>query len=273
MLQCIQQGWRTTLRQTPLVLLLFIYQLVWGFFLYKFIQSVVVPLLYRFPGKELPGEATHLYFAEGQFQVMKTDLIHSYLWMLLALFAARMVITPLINAGLYYSIHHEKFHISSFISGIKQMSKPFLFIYWMQMIVTFLPMYWLIPKAKEIYLSHSAYPSILLELAPYILGFLIYSSFVGLWSMYIQFGKTTGVHFFRSWIVSLRHCLPVFGISLLIFCFAGFIALLTITSSMVWAGFFVVILHQAYPLLRTLFKIWEISAQYHLWSAKTQMLP
>jgi hypothetical protein len=264
MMQYVQEGWKTTKKHTPLVLFLFIYQLVWGLFLYRFIKSIVVPLLHRFPGNELSGSAVQLFLAEGQFQVMKTDLVYSYAWILLLFLIARMMLTPLINAGIYYSIQYPE-EQGRFIKGIRRKGKPFLILYWLQTAIILSPLVWLIPKAKQIAAHHYDYESILIALWPYAAGFATFGSLVYLCFMYVQFGVTAGFTCLGSTMVAVRYIIKIVAVSLILFMAAVFVAMLTVTMSMVWAGLAALIIHQLYHLIRTVFKVWEICAQHRLW--------
>ena len=119
MLNRLKAGWKTAQRHPWIITMLFLYQFVWGFFLYRFVQSVVLPLLYRYPGEVSPG-AAQVFLVEGQFRLLKTDVTHFPLGVLLAIIIIRMILTPLFNAGIYYSIHHdEDKQIRPFITGVR----------------------------------------------------------------------------------------------------------------------------------------------------------
>ncbi len=269
MVEYMKAGWTTTRNHFFIIILLYIYQLIWGFFLYEFVNSVVFPLLKRYPVKDLP-EAVKLFYIEGQFQIMKTDLTHTYLWILLAFFLVRMMITPFIQAGLYYSVHYSPPHKSvDFFAGMKRMAKPFCMYYLCQMALTFAPLYWIVPASIKAFAANSTYTSVAAELAPPIAAWLAYGATVHLLFMYIQFGKITERSLWRSLKVWIRYLFPIVGLALMLAVLSAVIALIGAAVSMIWAGLLALILHQVYHLIRVWFKIWDISTQYHYWMAKS----
>ncbi len=82
MKQHLLQGWKLSTRHFSIVILLFLYQLLWGFFLYRCVNSIVMPLLKRYPDTMPSDSAVKLFLMEAQFRLVKTDLIEPYLWML-----------------------------------------------------------------------------------------------------------------------------------------------------------------------------------------------
>jgi hypothetical protein len=271
MINYIKDGWETTKYHPWIITVLFVYQFIWGFFIYKFIQSIALPLLHRFPGTELSESSVQIFLAEAQFQLLKTDAAHSFLWTLLVLLLVRMVLTPLFNAGIYYSIQQPGTQqIRPFFQGVKRMGIPFLLIYCIQMAVTLIPLYWIFPYIQQVFMTQQhGYEALFLAAVPVILGYYLYAAFIRLCCMYIQFGKVSSFTLLHSIQVLLRYILPILGISCLLFAVAGFTALLSLSVSMIWAGFFAVVLHQMYHLVRSIFKVWEISAQHRLWSSKS----
>ncbi|WJH35770.1 hypothetical protein N6H14_07520 [Paenibacillus sp. CC-CFT747] len=145
MIGYIKEGWKEAARQPFLLVLLFVYRLVWGIVLYRMVQSVVVPLMHRYAGG-ISKSQVQLFLAEGEFQLTKTDLSHSYLWMLLAVMLARMFVTPLLNAGVYYSLSHPHLNMGyRFFKGIRELGRSFFLLYLVQMLLTAAPAYFLLP--------------------------------------------------------------------------------------------------------------------------------
>lgn len=268
-LKWLMLGWKTALRHPWMISMLFIYQFVWGFVLYKFIQSIVVPLLHRFPG-DLSESAVHVFLAEGQFQLLKTDVAYFSLWALLGMLLLRMVLTPLFNAGIYYSIHKdESKQIQPFLKGVKTWGFSFVIIYIIQILISALPLYWLVPYVTKLVASHSDYQSLLWASAPLLIGYWAYTALLKICFMYVQFGKVSGASIAHSQLTFLRNLLTVLGLSCIILIISVLLALLSLSISMLWAGLIAVILHQLYYLGKTFIKIWEISSQYQIWSSKS----
>lgn len=273
MLNYIKAGWNTTRNHPWIISVLFLYQLIWGIFIFKFIQSIVLPLLHRYPGEELNETSLQIFLAESQFQLLKTDLAHSFLWIFLTLILVRMILTPLLNAGIYYSIHHPGTkQIGPFFQGIRAMGKPFAIIYSLQLLFLLSPLFGIYIYIKHIFVTQSHnYESLFLAVLPFLLGYLVYGSFIRLYFMFIQFGKVSHSSLFNTIKMTFRYLLPIMGISSLLMLFLGLISLISLSISMVWAGFLAVLIHQLYHLVKVLFKVWEISSQYQLWSSKTTL--
>jgi len=181
----LKHGWGLAQKQPVLILLLFVYQLVWGTVISHFIKTIVVPIMYRYPGGVLSKDAVQVFWAEGQFQLTKTDLIHSYAWTLLIMLAIRMVLTPFINAGIYYSLHHTDLHQAyRFVHGIRKHSKAFFGLYAVKTLLQLLPLVGVWYKLKDS-LDLSNVSSFLLPAVPWILIYLVYSYLLHIVFMYI----------------------------------------------------------------------------------------
>lgn len=268
MMQFVKEGWKTVKNHFYIVIILFLYQLIWGFFLYRFIESVVVPILHRYPDPHPTETSLQLFYMEGQFQLTKTDMIHYYIWMLAGLFIIRMLLSPFINAGLLYSIHHRDDKGILFFKGIKHAWKPTMLFYWGETLLLFAPAYWLLPYFYRKLIT-LPYESTLQSAIPYLCGWIIYGWILHQLFLFMQYGRISGVGIFRSLVLSLKNLPLVLGVSLLL------IGLLLVTSGIftaaafLWTGLLAIILQQTYHLVRSIFKVWTIASQYHLWHSKT----
>ncbi|MFC6647564.1 hypothetical protein [Paenibacillus rhizoplanae] len=106
----ITRGWISMKEQFYILILLFIYRLFWGYFLYKFIKSAVVPVLLRYPDANAGGSGIGrlLYYIEGQTALRTDPAVQHWLWLLLALTVLRLLLTPFIRAGLLHELHQER---------------------------------------------------------------------------------------------------------------------------------------------------------------------
>lgn len=70
----ITRGWHSMKEQFYILILLFIYRLFWGYFMYKFIKSAVVPVLLRYPDANAGGSSIGrlLYYIEGRLRCTRT---------------------------------------------------------------------------------------------------------------------------------------------------------------------------------------------------------
>jgi hypothetical protein len=263
-----KQGWHTARNSRYLLLLLFVYQFLSGSLLYYAVKSTVVPILYRYPDDTMADTAVRHFVMESQFYLMKTDMITPYVWGLGLFVLLRMLLTPIINSGLYPAIiHRDGDSRKAFFRGVKTNAKPFSILYLLQNVFIVPPLVWLGSKVFAALMELNDDLSVFLTLLPYIFGWFVYQGLVKLAFMYMNFGVIDGIrsssavrHWFRQSFGSIRLALVIAAI-------ATMVGVLITTVSLFWAGLFAVILQLTYPLIRTLFKLWSISAQAHLWTA------
>jgi hypothetical protein len=271
MYRYLKEGWKAALQQPFLLLVLFAYRLAWGVVLYSIVKSIIVPLLHRYPGTQVSGGQTQLFLAEGQFRLLKTDIMDSYLWLMLGLLLARMIVTPLLNAGIYYSLQQTQLNSGyRFFKGIRELGSSFMLYYLLQMILTLAPLYVLLPQWSQLLFTGS-YKSAIMTLLPYAAGFLMYGYILHLLFMYLQFGRASERGWTESIGVVIHSILPIAGISLLFllgtFLFTTFAA----SAVWIWASFWAILLYQAYRLIQTFFELWVITAQRQLYSTKIKL--
>lgn len=259
------QGWRLTFRHLNLVLLLFLYQLLWGIVVYRSIDDIVAPLLRRFPQLAPSDEAIPSFLAEAQFQLFKTDLATPYLWMLVGLFAARMLLTPLFNAGLFYSLHHQLQggDGTRFIEGVRKAWKPVSLLSWACAALMIAPAWWIVPKTLNAIRTYGALPELAASLLPDAVLWLLWIAVLHLLFLSMQFGAASGEGILPVLWRSVRRFFVYAAISVLMWGIAALAGIAVSCVSMLWAGLFALIMHQGYPLIRTLLKVWTIAAQYN----------
>lgn len=269
MLGYLKNGFKTTTSQKFLLLVLWLYHFAWGFLLLLSVKSVVVPLLHRFPGTHLAPEAAHLFLAESQFRLMKTDISHTYIGLLLGFALVRMALTPLLNAGVYYSIHNA--HLNSgyrFLQGVRQLGRPFLGYYLIQMALTLAPLYWLFPIAKKAFLTQGDYTSLALALLPWAAAYILYGFLLRLCFMYIQLGRTAEGTVGQSLLLFARKLPVIVALALAIAILSGAATAAALSVSLLWAGMSALVLQQLFHIVKLLFKLWTISAQYHVYAGE-----
>ncbi|MBW7477780.1 hypothetical protein K0T92_24010 [Paenibacillus oenotherae] len=265
----VRQGWRLTVKHFYIVIILFLYELLWGFFLYRIIEGIVVPLLKRYPDSNPAEGAVQLFLAEAQFQLMKTDLIRPYLWLFASILAARMLLTPLFNAGLLYSLYHARDDSGTrFLQGIRTKWKPFALLYCIKTALTLAPAIWLLPRALDTLLASSSLSGLAKGIGPWAGGWLALALLLHLLFLSMQFGIVSGSGALRSMWSGVRHFIPLVGISLLMWGIGILISISMASVSMLWAGLIALILHQSYHLIRTIMKVWTVASQYDLWQSK-----
>ncbi|MNI00278.1 hypothetical protein D3C73_530740 [compost metagenome] len=267
----LKEGWKAALGQPFAIITLFVYQFIWGLALFRLIQSIVIQLMQRYPGADQPQSAAQLFLAESQFQLLKTDISHSYLWWLAILLGLRMLLTPLMNAGIYYSlVHSDKQAGYRFFKGMRELFIPYLLIYILQLSLTFGPLLWLLPKLKHAFAASSSYESALMDLLPWLIGVLVYGYILRFCFMHIQFSLVRQVSVASSLWLFLRHILQILLLAILLWMLSGIVAFSTMTLSYIWAGMLALLLYQLYPLIGIFLQVWTITTQYQLWLAKIE---
>lgn len=266
----MKQGWQLAVKHFHFVILLFLYQLLWGFFLYRFIDSVVSPLLRRYPSAYPTEGARELFLTEAQFQLFKTDLIIPYLWALGGLLAIRMLLTPLFNAGLFYSLNQFRSQSNTrFLEGIRKAWKPVMLLYWVESLLAAAPAWWLLPRALNAMLSSGSTPELIKTVLPGAAIWLLWATVLHLLFLAMQLGAANGTGAFSNLWRALRNFLSYAAISLIMWAIGATLGLLVSSLSMLWAGLFALILHQGYYLIRTLIRVWTIAAQYEYLQSKS----
>ncbi|WP_308637259.1 hypothetical protein [Paenibacillus silvisoli] len=266
----MKQGWHLTMKHFYIIIMLFLYELIWGFFLYRTIEGITVPLLKRFPDSIGSGtSAVQLFLTEAQFQLIKTDLIRPYVWLFCGLLAGRIIVTPFLNAGLFHSLHHMSDEKGTkFLSGIRAAWKSVALLYLAETTLTLLPAIWLLPRALTSLLASSSMMEFAQLAGPWAGAWLAWAVLIHLLFLSMQFGAVAGTGTLRSLWSGIANFLPFAGISLLMWGIGALLSMTIASVSLLWAGLLALILHQGYQLLRTIMKVWTVAAQYDMWQSK-----
>lgn len=273
MIRYVKEGWDDARKQPFLLLALFVYRFAWGIALYRIVQGIAVPLLHRYPGKGVSADQVQLFLAEGQFRLMKTDLSHSTLWLLIWLLLAKMALTPLLNAGVYFSIANAQYNAGyRFFRGIAELGKSFSLYYLVRMALTLAPLYWLAPKAGTAYRHAASYEALARELLPYAAAMLLYGYLLHLFFMYVQFGRAWSIPLARTLGIAARSALPLIGIAASLLLLGCMLSATVTVASLVWAGFWALLLYQAFRIVETMLSLWSITSQHRLYQTKALLL-
>lgn len=264
----LKQGWWLTGQHFFIVIVLFLYELLWGFFLYRTIDSIITPLLQRYPGAEGGEDAVRLFLTEAQFQLMKTDLIHPYLWLFASLLAGRMLITPLVNAGLFYSLHaSESEGGTRFLAGIRAAWKPVTLLYFLEVALTIVPGIWLVPRLYHALIGSDTLAELSASALPLAGGWFAGAVLLHLLFLAMQFGAVSGKGALGGLGDALKKLLPFAGVSLFMWAIGLALSLTAASVSMLWAGLLALILHQGFHFVRTIMKVWTVATQYAAWQS------
>jgi hypothetical protein len=264
MIGYMREGWKEALRQPFLLVILFLYRMAWGLVLYHFVQSIVTPLLHRYPMSGVDQSQTELFLAESQFLLMKTDISRHYFWLLAGLLGIRMLLTPLLNAGIWYSLSRTDLNSGyRFFKGMKELAKSFTLLYAAQLIVTFGPIAALV-SGMDIFRIERVLSGSLRQEAWLLAVCLVYGFLVRLLFLHLQFGRTATRPLLQTAGLFLRRFLPAAGTAVMVLAATLLVSAAVLAATMIWAGFWALLLYQAYGLLRTVFSLWSVTAQRRL---------
>lgn len=268
----ITRGWHSMKEQFYILIMLFIYRLLWGYFMYRFVRAAVVPILLHYPDSNAGGSAMGrlLYYIEGQISLTTDPSVSTWLWMLLGLSALRLLLSPFIRAGLLHELHQERNGERGlfFFPGMKRYGLPVLIFSLIEWVLIVLPLYWLAPKMYGLLLSSVLDYTMLLKLLPYLLVWLVYMFILRIFMLYMQFGYTSRTGILSSLFICIRSLIPAVGISIALGTASFLILLICGLTGLFWPGLTALIIRQISPLPSTLFKMWGVAAQYHLWRSK-----
>ncbi|MBY0014319.1 hypothetical protein [Paenibacillus typhae] len=273
MKSAISRSWISMKEQFYILILLFIYRLLWGYFLYRFVRSAVIPVLLRYPDTHAGGSGLGrlLYYIEGQAALGGDPAVQRWLWLLLGLSLLRLLISPFIRAGLLHELHQERKGERGlfFFPGMRLYGLPVFLFSLAEWLLSALPLYWLLPKMYTLLLGGLLDYKLLLKFLPYLLAWMLYLYIVRTVLLYMQFGYTAGTGMFSALLAYLRLLAPSTGASLVLGAGGLVTWLLSAVTALFYPGLPALLFRQFAPLPSTLFKMWGIAAQYHLWSSKT----
>lgn len=268
----ITRGWCSMKEQFYILILLFIYRLLWGYFMYGFVRAAVVPILLRYPDSNAGGSAIGqlLYYIEGQSSLNSDPSVRTWVWMLIGLSILRLLLSPFIRAGILHELHQERKGERGmfFFPGMRIYGMPVLVFSLIEWILTLLPLYWLAPKMYGLLLSSVMDYTILLKLLPYLLAWLVYMFLLRLFMLFMQFGYTSGTGMFSSLFICIKSLFPAIGISIVLGSGSFLLLVICGLTGLFCPGLPALIIRQISPLPSTLFKMWGVAAQYHLWRSK-----
>lgn len=271
----VRLGWTALKSQFPSVIILFLYQLLWGLFLYRLVDTAVTALLQRYPDPPPTALSKLLFLLEGQMNLWSNPEVRLYCWLLAGMIVLRMILTPLIQAGIFYGFTPAENRNPGFplFRGMKEFGKPVILFYAMELVLTLLPAFWIVPRLLSLWpgLTGMELPmATWLTGLGLILGWFIYGWFIRQCLLFVQFGYLFKAGVWNSLLACFRTLLQGISISLILGAFGLILFLVFGTASWIWTGMLALILQQAYPLFRCTFKVWKIASQFHLWQSKAQ---
>ncbi|MOA06132.1 hypothetical protein D3C78_1257550 [compost metagenome] len=251
------------------------YQLLWGFFLYRIVDTAVTTFLSRYPDPTSSELSRILFILEGQYELLHSSEVHTYFWLLIGMVAIRMLLTPFIQAGILYGltpVDSRKSGLTLF-RGMKEFWKPVFLFFLLELILISLPLLWILPKVYAlwpslIYTSGGLLP--ILKACGYLLGWFCYGFLIRQCLLFTQFGYLFNKGAWGSLWLGIKHILQGITIFLILGGAVAIIFLIFGSISWIWTGLLALILQQSFPFFRCLFNIWSITSQFQLWYSKSQ---
>lgn len=262
----LKEGFHLARRQTFSVVFLFIVQLVWGVSFFRFAGKQIVAVMERFPPAEFGGERVNLFINESMLLIERTDLAKPALWGLLVYVAVRLLLTPMLHAGIYNSLHDAHGpRGTTFIHGLRHFGGSFTWLYWLRLLLTAIPLYPAVPSVLRSWQTAHSFGDLAAGVLPWVIGIAIYGSILKLLFLYIQLALIADAGLFGSLLLACRKLVPICGVALSVFGIASALALLVFAASFYWAGFVAIVLYLGYPLVQIWLRIWAVAAQYRFW--------
>jgi len=260
----LRQGWRITKQHFKINVLLFLYQALWGFLLFRTIDQITSPLLLRYPSVSNSAEALQMFWIEIEFQLLKTDILLPYIISFILLLVLRMLITPIWQSGIFYSAHamcggEQR---SNFRKGIRTCWKPMMLLYWIKSLLIIAPLLWILsPLMKEE--NKAVALQAVLGTSPWIWAvFLLWAALVTIVGYMIQLGIGAEQPLLKATTGSLKHIGKVVLLGIIIVALYGVISLSIHALSILWVTFISFLLYQLLPFIRSTCDIWLVSSQY-----------
>ena len=259
------QGWASVKDQFYVVILLFLYRLLWGYALFRVVKAVVMPMLLRYPDPAPSELSKLLYFFEGEMALAQGHYIYPFAWVLAGMLLLRMILTPLIYAGIFHNLHQEAAGERGLFlfQGMRRFWKPAALFYAAKLVLTLVPVFWVIPSILPSVLDAVREPKSLFGALPYLAGWIIYSGLVHLVLLHMQFAVTGGRSLLKTIGLLLRRFGVVISLSLAINGGSLLVLLMLSGLSLWWAGLVGLIIQQAAYFAGCLFQLWGVASQYH----------
>lgn len=267
-MHAIREGFRRASREPFAIGALFLFHFVWGTWLYRLIEQRVVEVMSRYPAPELGSERENLFLYDLFLMLHDKTVALPLVGMLLVFAAVRLVLVPVLDAGMYNSLHDGQTpRGTAFIRGIRRLSVSFVWLYILRLVLLAIPLYWAAPAMFRSWLSAAGPWQLAAGLAPWLLGLAVYGAVLRLLLMYVLFALAGEDRLLPALGFACRRIWHVAAIALLIFAVSLAISLLLFSASLYWAGLLSVALYLTYPLLRVWLRVWGIAAQHQYWLA------
>lgn len=268
----IYSGWNWCKEHPYIWVALSLYQLLWGFFVYRIVNGIVMPILHCYPNPAPTRLNNQLFWIEFQLHLMKKNGYIPYLWILISFIIIHMLLTPLIQGGLFRLMSEPRQQRSAFFQGIKVTWKPLFLLYIIETLLCIAPLYWFVPFITHSILSATSIVSLLATVAPFTMSWFICGWLLHQLFLFLKFGAAARITFIRSIIAGFLRILPFLGLSLLFIGATLTIGVFFTTAAMVFTGLTALIIQQALPVIFTILKLWGFASRYAAWREAEQLM-
>lgn len=269
----IRSGWNWYKDHIYIWIVLFLYQLLWGFFVYRIVDGIVTPILRRYPNPAPTKLSRPLFWTEFQFHLMKTNHYMPYLWTFIGFIAIHILLTPLIQGVLLRSMSEPKQQLRlALFQSVKTGWKPLYFLCAVEALLCITPSYWFVPFMMRSIQHEPSIASLLITVAPFAITWLLCGWLLHQLFWCLKFGATAEVTFIRAVRAGYRCMLPFLGLSLLFIAATITISVLFTTAEMVFTGLIALIIQQALPAIFILLKLWGLSSRHAAWQEAERLM-
>ncbi|WMT41105.1 hypothetical protein RE628_00135 [Paenibacillus sp. D2_2] len=217
-----------------------------------------------------------LFLLEGPNELKHSSEIHLYLWLLLGMTLIRLLVTPLLQAGVLYGLMPKEERKSGLplFRGMKEFGRPVFLFLFIELVLISIPLIWILPHVQgilpDLLRSGTIQVTPILKVSAVLFAWMIYCWFIDQCLLFAQFGYLFKRGLWGSILIGVKYVLPGAGISLILGAFALILFIIFGSVSWIWTGLLALILQQSYPFIRSLFRVWGLTSQYQLWEIKSQ---
>jgi hypothetical protein len=144
MLKTFYSGWMALNRIKSVIALIFVWHVLWGALFYTLSKEIIAWIMFRLPNASFTPLMNSLFSFEAEFLIMNTSVVISSLSVIFTLLAIRYLFSPIIQAGLYYTLKElgdRPLHL--FFQGIRKWCVTFYITNGIKWLLMILPLVWL----------------------------------------------------------------------------------------------------------------------------------
>jgi hypothetical protein len=278
MFKPVHSGFFLMTRQKSVLLIIFLWQALWSWIYFTVIKEVVQNVMLRFPNDTFSPVSRSLFSFEGEFLLLKTSFAVPTLSVILTLLSIRYLFSPIIQAGLYYSLKENRERpLYQFLKGIRKWGLTFYLTNGVKWLLIALPLFWLVDYWSLSLESAYRLEQFLSSIISSLLWYFGYVFVVYMWVMWVQIRAVHDTEtpivqsFFKGLWFMVRHLISII---ILFVTLLFFVLLLTAVFEGIayfLAGGLLLLTQQLSVLWRVFGKVWFLSTWMELYKEKNSM--